>query len=570
MSYQEEYQKWLAADILPELHNELIAMDEKTKEDAFYTYLEFGTAGQRGLLGVGTNRMNIYTVRLTTEGLARLMDSKGDEKLRGVAIAYDSRHYSKEFSFEAATILADHGIPSFIYGSLRPTPDLSFTIRELNTLTGIMVTASHNPAAYNGYKVYGEDGGQMPPEDAANLTKFIRGIDDIFSIKLGNTQKYLENGMITVIGEGLDLRFLRNIKSVTINQKLINEFGRDLTIVYTPLHGTGEMLGRRALKQAGFENIAVVEEQAIPDPDFSTLHDPNPEYKEAFTLSEKLGRKVDADMLVATDPDADRIGVEVRLPNGDYQPLSGNQIGAVLVKYILEAHQSARTLPANAAIVKSIVSTELVSTIAKSYNVKMFNVLTGFKFIGEKIHEWETTNEYTYMFGFEESFGYLIKPFVRDKDAIQAMLLICEVAAYYRSLGKTLYDGIQDIYKEYGYYVEKTISVTLAGINGKDQINEIMNKFRENTPVKFNDLWVSLAEDFKSGLAVSADGKVEKLTVPLADVLKYHLEDGSWIAVRPSGTEPKIKFYLAAVADSQETAQGKIVAFENEINHFVK
>lgn len=570
MSYQEEYQKWLAADILPELHNELIAMDEKTKEDAFYTYLEFGTAGQRGLLGVGTNRMNIYTVRLTTEGLARLMDSKGDEKLRGVAIAYDSRHYSKEFSFEAATILADHGIPSFIYGSLRPTPDLSFTIRELNTLTGIMVTASHNPAAYNGYKVYGEDGGQMPPEDAANLTKFIRGIDDIFSIKLGNTQKYLENGMITVIGEGLDLRFLRNIKSVTINQKLINEFGRDLTIVYTPLHGTGEMLGRRALKQAGFENIAVAEEQAIPDPDFSTLHDPNPEYKEAFTLSEKLGRKVDADMLVATDPDADRIGVEVRLPNGDYQPLSGNQIGAVLVKYILEAHQSARTLPANAAIVKSIVSTELVSTIAKSYNVKMFNVLTGFKFIGEKIHEWETTNEYTYMFGFEESFGYLIKPFVRDKDAIQAMLLICEVAAYYRSLGKTLYDGIQDIYKEYGYYVEKTISVTLAGINGKDQINEIMNKFRENTPVKFNDLWVSLAEDFKSGLAVSADGKVEKLTVPLADVLKYHLEDGSWIAVRPSGTEPKIKFYLAAVADSQETAQGKIVAFENEINHFVK
>lgn len=570
MSYQEEYQKWLAADILPELHNELIAMDEKTKEDAFYTYLEFGTAGQRGLLGVGTNRMNIYTVRLTTEGLARLMDSKGDEKLRGVAIAYDSRHYSKEFSFEAATILADHGIPSFIYGSLRPTPDLSFTIRELNTLTGIMVTASHNPAVYNGYKVYGEDGGQMPPEDAANLTKFIRGIDDIFSIKLGNTQKYLENGMITVIGEGLDLRFLRNIKSVTINQKLINEFGRDLTIVYTPLHGTGEMLGRRALKQAGFENIAVVEEQAIPDPDFSTLHDPNPEYKEAFTLSEKLGRKVDADMLVATDPDADRIGVEVRLPNGDYQPLSGNQIGAVLVKYILEAHQSARTLPANAAIVKSIVSTELVSTIAKSYNVKMFNVLTGFKFIGEKIHEWETTNEYTYMFGFEESFGYLIKPFVRDKDAIQAMLLICEVAAYYRSLGKTLYDGIQDIYKEYGYYVEKTISVTLAGINGKDQINEIMNKFRENTPVKFNDLWVSLAEDFKSGLAVSADGKVEKLTVPLADVLKYHLEDGSWIAVRPSGTEPKIKFYLAAVADSQETAQGKIVAFENEINHFVK
>lgn len=570
MSYQEAYENWLAADLPTYLHDELVQMDEKTKEDAFYTYLEFGTAGQRGLLGAGLNRMNLYTVRLTTEGLARLMDSKGEEKLRGVAIAYDSRHHSKEFSFEAATILADHGIPSFIYDTLRPTPDLSFTIRELGTWAGIMMTASHNPAAYNGYKVYGEDGGQMPPEDAATLTDYIREVDDLFSIKLGDTQAYLKSGMITVIGEGVDLRFLQNIKSVNINPELIHHYGKDMSIVYTPLHGTGEMLGRRALAAAGFENIAVVEEQAVPDPDFSTLHDPNPEYKEAFTLSEKLGRKIGADLLVATDPDADRIGVEVLLPNGEYQPLTGNQIGAVLAKYILEAHKQAGTLPTNAAVVKSIVSTELVSAIAESYNVEMFNVLTGFKFIGEKIHEWEQNQEHTYMFGFEESFGYLIKPFVRDKDAIQAMMVICEAAAYYRSLGKTLYDGIQDIYKEYGYYIEKTISVTLAGVNGKEQISEIMSKFRANAPVEFGNLTILLSEDFESGTARSASGQVKKLDTPSSDVLKYHLEDGSWIAVRPSGTEPKIKFYLAAVADNEALANEKIEHFNQEITDFIK
>lgn len=570
MTYQETYDKWLAADLPEYLKSELTNMDEKTKEDAFYTYLEFGTAGQRGLIGAGTNRMNVYTVRLTTEGLARLMDSKGEAKKRGVAIAYDSRHFSKEFAMETATVLADHGIPSFVYDSLRPTPALSFTIRELKTLTGVMITASHNPAPYNGYKVYGEDGGQMPPEDAAKLTDYIREIDDIFSIKLGNTDEYVKNGTIQIIGEAVDVKYLENIKTVTINQALINEHGKDLNIVYTPLHGTGEMLGRRALAAAGFDKIAVVEEQAVPDPDFSTVKSPNPESQAAFELSEKLGREVGADMLVATDPDADRIGVEVRLPDGTYQPLSGNQIGAVLAKYILEAHKSAGTLPANAAVVKSIVSTELVTKIAESYNTTMFDVLTGFKFIGEKIHAWETNGEHTYMFGFEESFGYLIKPFVRDKDAIQAMLLICEVAAYYRSLGKTLYDGIQDIYKEYGYFVEKTISVTLAGVNGKEQIAEIMGKFRENAPVKFDGLEVLLTEDFGQLTATSASGKVEKLTTPPSDVLKYHLEDGSWIAVRPSGTEPKIKFYLAAVADTEAQANQKIEHFDKEINAFVK
>lgn len=567
MSYKETYQQWADFAELPDyLKTELAGMDEHTKEDAFYTSLEFGTAGQRGLIGVGTNRMNIYTVRQTTEGLARLMDAKGDAKKRGVAIAYDSRHFSREFAFDAARVLALHDIPSYVFESLRPTPELSFAIRELNTLTGIMITASHNPAPYNGYKVYGEDGGQMPPEDADQLTAYIKEIADIFHIERADENSEL----ITIIGDDIDQKYLENVKSVTINQAVIDEFGKNLNIVFTPLHGTGEMLGRKTLAQAGFEKIAVVEAQAIPDGDFPTLKSPNPESQAAFELSEKLGREVDADMLVATDPDADRIGVEVRLPNGDYQPLSGNQIGAVLAKYILEAHKQAGTLPANAAVVKSIVSTELVTAITKSYDVKMFNVLTGFKFIAEKIQEFEETGSHTYMMGFEESFGYLIKPFVRDKDAIQALLLICEVAAYYKSLGKTLYDGIQDIYAEYGFYLENTVSVTLEGIDGAAQIKAVMDKFRGNQPTAFNGIKVALTEDFLENTATAADGSVEKLTTPPSNVLKYHLEDGSWIAVRPSGTEPKIKFYLASVGDTQAASAAKLEAFDAEIKAFIK
>ncbi len=567
MSYKETYQQWADFAELPDyLKTELAGMDEHTKEDAFYTSLEFGTAGQRGLIGVGTNRMNIYTVRQTTEGLARLMDTKGNAKKRGVAIAYDSRHFSREFAFDAARVLALHDIPSYVFESLRPTPELSFAIRELNTLTGIMITASHNPAPYNGYKVYGEDGGQMPPEDADQLTAYIKEIADIFHIERADKNSEL----ITIIGDDIDQKYLELVKSVTINQEVINEFGKNLNIVFTPLHGTGEMLGRKTLAQAGFEKIAVVEAQAIPDGDFPTLKSPNPESQAAFELSEKLGREVDADMLVATDPDADRIGVEVRLPNGDYQPLSGNQIGAVLAKYILEAHKQAGTLPANAAVVKSIVSTELVTAITKSYDVKMFNVLTGFKFIAEKIQEFEETGSHTYMMGFEESFGYLIKPFVRDKDAIQALLLICEVAAYYKSLGKTLYDGIQDIYAEYGFYLEKTVSVTLEGIDGAAQIKAVMDKFRGNQPTAFDGIKVALTEDFLENTATAADGAVEKLATPPSNVLKYHLEDGSWIAVRPSGTEPKIKFYLAAVGDTQAASAAKLEAFDAEIKAFIK
>lgn len=571
MTYTENYQKWLDFAGLPDyLREELLAMDEKTKEDAFYTNLEFGTAGMRGVIGAGTNRINVYVVRQATEGLAKLIETKGEDvKKRGVAIAYDSRHFSPEFAFESAQVLAKHGIKAYVFESLRPTPELSFAVRHLGTFAGIMVTASHNPAPFNGYKVYGEDGGQMPPADADALTDFIRAIYDPFAIELADLEESKASGLIEVIGENVDAEYLKEVKDVNINQKLIDEYGKDMKIVYTPLHGTGEMLARRALAQAGFESVQIVEAQAVPDPDFSTVKSPNPENQEAFALAEELGRKVDADVLVATDPDADRLGVEIHQADGSYRNLSGNQIGAIIAKYILEAHKTAGTLPENAALAKSIVSTELVTKIAESYGAKMFNVLTGFKFIAEKIQEFEEKHNHTYMFGFEESFGYLIKPFVRDKDAVQAVLIVAEIAAYYRSRGLTLADGIEEIYKEYGYFAEKTISVTLSGVDGAAEIKKIMDKFRDNAPVQFNSTDVIKTEDFLAQTATSAAG-VEKLTTPPSNVLKYTLADDSWIAVRPSGTEPKIKFYFATVGNDLTDAEAKIANIEKEINAFVK
>ncbi|HER2865227.1 TPA: phospho-sugar mutase, partial [Streptococcus pyogenes] len=544
--------------------------DEKTKEDAFYTNLEFGTAGMRGYIGAGTNRINIYVVRQATEGLAKLIETKGEEaKKRGVAIAYDSRHFSPEFAFESAQVLAQHGIKSYVFEALRPTPELSFAVRHLNAYAGIMVTASHNPAPFNGYKVYGQDGGQLPPADADALTDFIRAIENPFAVELADLDESKSSGLIQVVGEDVDMEYLREVKDVNINQDLINNFGKDMKIVYTPLHGTGEMLTRRALAQAGFESVVVVESQAKADPDFSTVKSPNPESQAAFALAEELGREVDADVLVATDPDADRLGVEIRQPDGSYKNLSGNQIGAIIAKYILEAHKTAGALPENAALAKSIVSTELVTKIAESYGATMFNVLTGFKFIAEKIQEFEEKHNHTYMFGFEESFGYLIKPFVRDKDAIQAVLLVAEIAAYYRSRGLTLADGIDEIYKEYGYFAEKTISVTLSGVDGAAEIKKIMDKFRENGPKQFNNTDIVLLEDFQKQTATKNDGTISNLTTPPSNVLKYTLADDSWIAVRPSGTEPKIKFYIATIGDTLDIAQEKIANIETEINTFV-
>lgn len=572
MSYQENYQKWVDFVELPDyLRQDLENMDEKTKEDAFYTNLEFGTAGMRGLVGAGTNRINIYVVRQATEGLARLIESKGgNEKERGVAIAYDSRHFSPEFAFESAAVLAKHGIKSYVFESLRPTPELSFAVRHLNCFAGIMVTASHNPAPFNGYKVYGEDGGQMPPHDADALTTYIRAIENPFAVEVADVETEKASGLIEVIGEAVDIEYLKGVKDININPALIEEFGKDMKIVYTPLHGTGEMLARRALAQAGFDSVQVVEAQATADPDFSTVTSPNPESQAAFALAEELGRQVGADVLVATDPDADRVGVEVLQKDGSYLNLSGNQIGAIMAKYILEAHKNAGTLPENAALCKSIVSTDLVTKIAESYGATMFNVLTGFKFIAEKIQEFEEKHNHTYMMGFEESFGYLIKPFVRDKDAIQAVLVVAELAAYYRSRGLTLADGIEEIYKEYGYYAEKTISVTLSGVDGAEQIKAIMAKFRNNAPTEWNATAITVVEDFKAQTATVADGTVTNLTTPPSDVLKYTLADGSWIAVRPSGTEPKIKFYIAVVGETNEESQAKITNIEAEINAFVK
>ncbi|HFQ4730210.1 TPA: phospho-sugar mutase [Streptococcus agalactiae] len=571
MTYTENFQKWLDFEQLPDyLRQELLSMDEKTKEDAFYTNLEFGTAGMRGHIGAGTNRINIYVVRQATEGLAKLIETKGEEaKKRGVAIAYDSRHFSPEFAFESAQVLAQHGIKSYVFEALRPTPELSFAVRHLNAYAGIMVTASHNPAPFNGYKVYGQDGGQLPPADADALTDFIRAIENPFAVELADLDESKSAGLIQVIGEDVDIEYLREVKDVNINQDLINNFGKDMKIVYTPLHGTGEMLTRRALAQAGFESVVVVESQAKADPDFSTVKSPNPESQAAFALAEELGREVDADVLVATDPDADRLGVEIRQPDGSYKNLSGNQIGAIIAKYILEAHKTAGTLPENAALAKSIVSTELVTKIAESYGATMFNVLTGFKFIAEKIQEFEEKHNHTYMFGFEESFGYLIKPFVRDKDAIQAVLLVAEIAAYYRSRGLTLADGIDEIYKEYGYFAEKTISVTLSGVDGAAEIKKIMDKFRENGPKQFNNTDIVLLEDFQKQTATKNDGIISNLTTPPSNVLKYTLADDSWIAVRPSGTEPKIKFYIATVGNDLADAETKIANIEKEITTFV-
>lgn len=569
MSWEQVYEQWIDSDKLDEkMRKELqdLGKDPELKKDAFYKQLEFGTAGMRGVLGPGVNRMNIFTIRQATEGLARFMDTQDPEtKRRGVAIAYDSRHMSPEFAMEAAKTLAKHDIPSFVFESLRPTPELSFAVRFENAFTGIMITASHNPAEYNGYKVYGEDGGQMPPEDADALTKFVRAVENPLEVEVLADEEVEHSGLINIIGDEVDSEYLKEIKSVTINQELIDEMGKELKLVYTPLHGTGKMLGEKALKQAGFEKFVLVPEQAIADPDFSTVKSPNPEEHSAFEYAIKLGEQEGADLLIATDPDADRLGAAVRLPDGRYQVLTGNQIGAIMIRYILEAHKQAGTLPANAVVLKSIVSSELATTIADSYNVKMVDVLTGFKFIAEKIQQYEDDNSQTFMFGFEESYGYLIKSFVRDKDAIQALVLLAEVAAYYKKQGKTLYDGLQDIFEEYGYYAEKTISVTLSGAEGAEQIKTIMGNLRNEAPKAFADVAVTLTEDFKVSKAIDAEGNETAIDMPASDVLKYTLADETWIAVRPSGTEPKIKFYIGIKGDSHDAAAEKIATYEKAI-----
>lgn len=571
MTWKDTYQEWLNQDQLePALKEQLVAMDDdQEKEDAFYGPLSFGTAGMRGLMGPGINRMNVYTVRQATAGLAKLMTSLGEETMaRGVAISYDSRNNSRLFAQEAARVLGAQGIKTYIYDDLRPTPELSFAVRHLHTYAGIMITASHNPKEYNGYKIYGEDGGQMPPKESDMMTGYIRQIEDLFNIELADEEELKAQGLEVVIGEEVDQAYLANVKTVTVNSDLATEFGKDMKFVYTPLCGTGRMLGERALKQAGFTNYELVEEEAAPNGDFPGLKNPNPEFPEAFVRATALGKKVDADILIATDPDADRLGCAVRQPNGEYQLLTGNQIAAVLLHYILEANKQAGTLPDNAAAVKSIVSTNFATKIAQSYGVTMVNVLTGFKWIADQIHQYETKHNHTFMFGFEESYGYLIKPFVRDKDAIQTLVLLAEVAAYYRSREMTLFDGVQELFAKYGYFKEKTISTTYAGVQGPAKIAALMKKFREEAPQDFAGVKIEETEDFAKDTKTLADGTVEKLGMPNSNVLRYVLADETWIAIRPSGTEPKLKFYIGTAGSSDQEANQKLADFEAALTAF--
>lgn len=571
MEFKKTYQQWNEFDDIDELVKKSLSemkTDEAKMKDAFYAPLEFGTAGMRGIIGAGINRMNVYTVRQATDGLGQFIENLGgSEKERGVAIAYDSRHQSPEFAMAAAETLASRGIASYVFESLRPTPELSFAVRHFNCVAGIMITASHNPAAYNGFKVYGEDGGQMPPQDADAVTSFVRSIKNPLEINFLLQEE--AGDLITIIGEEVDAAYLENIKSVSVNHDLIKRTGKDLKLIFTPLHGTGKMLGERALKQAGFESFQLVPEQAIADPDFSTVASPNPEEHSAFEYAIKLGEKENAELLVATDPDADRLGAAVKNADGSYEVLTGNQLGSLMVHYLLQAQKEQGTLSEKAVVLKSIVSSELSTAICEKFDVKMVNVLTGFKFIAEKIKEYEEDNSQSFVFGFEESYGYLVQPFVRDKDAIQALLLLAEIAAFYKEKNKTLADAMEDIYQEFGYFEEKTISVTMSGIEGVEKIKQLMKDVRSNIPVDFAGIKVNYYEDYQSQVRIYASKKEETIDLPPADVLKFFLEDGSWIAIRPSGTEPKIKFYLGVKGENQTDTNQKIVAFEQAVNQFI-
>ena len=570
MSWKDVVIKWEKFEGLEDyLKTQLENFSEEEKEEAFYAPLEFGTAGMRGIVGPGINRMNIYTVRQATEGLARLIETYGEEaKKRGVAIAHDSRHFSPEFALESAKVLVKHGIKAYVFEDLRPTPELSYAVRHLHTFAGIMITASHNPAAYNGYKVYGEDGGQMPPKDADALTEYVRQVENPLAVDVVTKEELEQSALFEWIGEAVDTAYLEEIKSVSVNPSLLSDT-KDLSVVYTPLHGTGLMLTKRALYQAGFTGLQIVSEQAVPDGDFTTVKSPNPEEAGAFEYAIRLGEETKADVLLATDPDADRMGAAVRQPDGTYQVITGNQIAAILLDYLLFAHQKAGTLPTNAAAVKSIVSSELPTVIAEHYGAKMVNVLTGFKFIAEQIKNYEETNAHTFMFGFEESYGYLVQPFVRDKDAIQAVLLLTEVAAHFKSEGKTLYDGLQALYEKYGYFLEKTISVTVQGLEGPAKIKALLDGLRKEVPSNFGGIKVAVAQDFAVNQQVDSQGVTSEIGLPTSNVLKYILEDGSWIAVRPSGTEPKIKFYMGVKAATQEEAQEKLVKFQKDLDAYI-
>ncbi|WP_430510396.1 phospho-sugar mutase [Gottfriedia solisilvae] len=564
MNWETTYEKWIQT---PSLDKELKEQLNELKsnhlilKESFYRNLEFGTGGMRGEIGPGTNRMNIYTIRKASAGFAKYIASFGeDAKNRGVAIAFDSRFKSPEFAMEAAKTLATFGIKAYVFKELRPTPELSFAVRELNCFGGIVITASHNPPEYNGFKVYGDDGGQLPPAAADQVIDLVNSFENELEIEVKDEKELIENGLIHTLDEKMDKLYVEQLKTVIVNNELVRKEGKDLKIVFTPLHGTALIPATMSLKAVGFENVTIVEEQAKADPNFTTVKSPNPEEHAAFEYAIRYGKEIDADVLIATDPDADRLGIATKDENGEYVILTGNQTGALMLHYLLSQREN---IPSNALLLKTIVTSEFGQVIASSFGTKTIDTLTGFKFIGEKIKEYEQTNEYSFLFGYEESYGYLIKPFVRDKDAIQATILAAEIATYYKSKGMTLFEGLHSLYEKYGFYLEGLKSLTLKGIEGTKKIQEILTNYRQNPPKQINGLQVVSVEDYKlQERTILKTGEKEEILLPKSNVLKYHLEDGSWVCLRPSGTEPKIKFYFGIVGENHQDSIQKLNSLE--------
>ena len=557
MTVRENYELWLkdfAGDAETVAELESIRDNEKEIEDRFYTELSFGTAGMRGVLGAGMNRMNKYNVRRATKGLAGYLKENPENAKRGVVIGYDSRNFSAEFAKDTALTLCAEGVPAMLFDALRPVPLLSYAVRHLNAAAGVVITASHNPPQYNGYKVYGEDGAQVGPEAAEGITRVIRATKYTDCV-LMDEKEALEKGLLKIIGDKeVDDDYMAEEKTLVVQPEMLARVGKKLSIVYTPLHGSGNVPVRRILKELGIEKLAVVTEQEKPDGNFSTLTcAPNPENPEAFNLAFKLAEKAGASVIFATDPDCDRLGVAVKDGRGEWHLLTGNQIGCVLLHYILSTKKRLGTLPANAAACKSIVSTSLANRICDSYGVKMYEVLTGFKFIGEKIQQFQDSGDHTFQFGFEESYGFLSSTFVRDKDGVNASLLVTEVAAACEEEGITLYDRMEQIFREYGYYVEKVVSATLPGKDGLTKMKEIMAGLRENPPAEIGGMKVTAVRDYQKGIR-TADGKSEPTGLPASNVLYFELEGGCWVCVRPSGTEPKIKLYVNTNAKDRAEA----------------
>jgi len=570
MSWKEKVQTWNQFDQLQEeLKEQLQKLSDVELEDAFYKNLEFGTGGMRGEIGVGTNRMNIYTVRKASAGLAAYIEEFGQEaKERGVVIAYDSRHKSSEFAMEAAKTLATKGIQAYVFKELRPTPELSFAVRHLNAFSGIVITASHNPPEYNGYKVYGSDGGQLTLEAADRVIQKVEEISNELTIEVHNETELLNTGIIKMVGEEIDQAYLEKLLTISENPSLAKE--TDLQVVFTPLHGTANKPVRSGLKALGYENVTVVKEQELPDPQFSTVKSPNPEEHAAFEYAIEAGKKVNADLLIATDPDADRLGIAVKNDKGEYEILTGNQTGGLLLHYLLENKKQKGTLKENALVLKTIVTSELGASIAASYDVPTIDVLTGFKFIAEKINEYNETNEYSFLFGYEESYGYLIGDFARDKDAVQASLLATEVCAYYKKQGMSLYEALLMIFEKFGYYQEGLRSLTLKGKAGAETISKTLESFRAEPLEELVGQKVTKTEDYLTGKRYEL-GTEERIDLPTSNVLKYFFEDGSWVCLRPSGTEPKIKFYFgvkgSSLAESKEKLKSIEDAFMSVVDH---